>query len=35
MLPLFDEPEPAIPRDSPPRVLDIENRHDLVVISRH
>jgi hypothetical protein len=31
MLPLFDEPEPPIPCDTPRRVLDIENRHDLLV----
>jgi hypothetical protein len=31
MLPLFDEPEPPIPSNSTRRVLDIENRHDLLV----
>src|SRR3954466_2736336 len=31
MLPLLDEPEPPVPRDSPRRVLDTEYRHDLLV----
>jgi hypothetical protein len=31
MFPLLDEPEPPIPRDSPRRVLNMENRHDLLV----
>jgi hypothetical protein len=34
MLPLFDEPEPPVPRDGPPRVLDIENGHNLLVHGR-
>ena len=31
MLPLFDEPEPPVPSDSPRGVLDTANRHDLLV----
>src|SRR4051794_8875029 len=31
MLPLLDEAEPPVPCDRPRRVLDVENRHDLLV----
>lgn len=31
MLPLFDEPESRIPGDSPICILDVENRHNLLV----
>jgi hypothetical protein len=31
MLPLFAEPEAPVPGDGPIRVLDVENRHHLLV----
>jgi len=33
MLPLLDEPEPLVPRDSTHCVLDIQNRYDFFVHS--
>jgi hypothetical protein len=31
MLPLLDEPQPPVPRDGSRGILDVENRHDLLV----